>query len=219
VTIAALEAEAVALIDSAIEQLERALRAFRSGDARLGRGVVTAARRNRAGADGVYESTLALLGEGSPPAADVRRRAALLHTVLRIRHIQVEVAAIAQVAEDAPAAGAASAAVGAASEQERALGLMGELTLNRLARARDAFAEHRSELASEMTATAPELGVVSAPVLVGPAVGVARCLERIEDDAIEIGEQVMFVSSGFFQELADSPWLGDGPTRSVVAAP
>jgi phosphate transport system protein len=213
VTIAALEAEAVALIDSAIEQLERALRAFQSGDARLARGVVTASRRNRAGADGVYESTLALLGEGPPPAADVRRRAALLHVVARIRHIQVEVAAIAQVAGDPPAA------VGAASEQDRALGLMGELTLSRLARARDAFAGRSSELAAEMMATAPELGLVSAPVLLGPAVGVARCLERIEDDAIEIGEQVMFVSSGFFQELADSPWLGDGPTRSAVPAP
>ncbi len=207
-TVAALEAEAVALMDAAAEHLDRALLAFQSRDDRLASRVLTAVRRSRAGADMLYESALGLLGQPSPPAGDVRRRAALLHVVARIRHVALEVSAIARLTQDA------GVVAGDSTEEERALELMGELTLTRLTLARDAYARQSSRLAGELMATGPELGVVNAPVLRGPAVGVARCLERIEDDAIEIGEQVVFVSSGFFREMADSPWVGDPPTQS-----
>jgi phosphate transport system protein len=33
---------------------------------------------------------------------------------------------------------------------------------------------------------------------------VARCLERIGDQAVDLAEQVLFVVTGLFQELADA---------------
>jgi phosphate transport system protein len=214
-TLAALEAEAVQLIDVAVEQLESALSSFRSGDHRLAGHVLTAARQAHAGADRLYESALTILGDGAPPSSELRRRAALLHVAARIRHIHSELATIA----DLTARG--EDAMPASDQHARALGLMGTLTRSRLARARDAYARLSWEPVAETLATPPELGVLSAPVLAGPSVAVARCLERIEDDATEIGEQALFVSDGFFQELADSPRLGDGepPGRSLLSAP
>ena len=93
---------------------------------------------------------------------------------------------------------------------------MERLTLSRLRRAREAYAHQSSVLAGELMGTAPELGGVSASLLSGSAVVQARCLERIEDDAGEIAEQVVSVSGGLFEELADRPPLGDLPAFSAV---
>ena len=41
---------------------------------------------------------------------------------------------------------------------------------------------------------------------------VARCLERIGDNTVDIAEQVVFVVTGLFQELADA----SHPTEPTV---
>jgi phosphate transport system protein len=207
VTVAALETEAVELMDRAVEQLDRALHAYRSHDLALARSVVIASRRRHAQARGVYESGLALLGDGSPPVSELRRIAALLHVVSSIQRIGGEIATIAQLAR----------APGEGIDRMR---VAGELTLSRLTTAREAYAGHSSELAAELMGAASEIGPArpATPAPRGPAIAVARCLERIEDDAAEIGEQVIFVSSGLFAELADNPWPGELAARSAVSA-
>ncbi len=207
-TVAALETEAVELMDSAVEQLDRALHAYRSHDLALARSVVIASRRRHARARGLYESGLALLGGGSPPVSELRRIAALLHVVSSIQRICGEIATIAQLAR-APGEGI-----------DRVRVDTGELTLSRLTTAREAYAGHSSELAAELMGTASESGPArpAAPAPRGQAIAVARCLERIEDDAAEIGEQVIFVASGLFAELADNPWPGELAARSAVSA-
>ncbi len=212
VRVVALETDAVELMDSAVEQLDRALHAYRSHDLALARSVAIATRRRHARARGLYESALALLGDGSPPASELRRIAALLHVIAGIQRICREIATVAQLAQ----------APGEAID--RLLLVTGELTLSRLTTAREAYAGHSTELAAELMEATSEAGPAraispAAPALRGQAIAVARCLERIEDDAAEIGEQVIFVSSGLFAELADTAWLGDLPAGSAVSAP
>ncbi len=210
VTVTALEGEALRLMDSAVERLERALSAVRSADPGLARDVLEDCRRGQVAAHGLSASVLALFAGGPLPASQLRRAAALVHVVTRIRHIDMEVAAIAGVAA------MADESAKLPPDAERALELMERLTLRRLRRAREAYARQSSVLAGELMGTAPELGGVSAPLLSGSAVVLARCLERIEDDAGEIAEQVVSVSGGLFEELADGPRLGDLPASSAV---
>ena len=45
---------------------------------------------------------------------------------------------------------------------------------------------------------------------------VARALERIGDNAVDIGEQVAFVVTGLFREFSDASRVLSGRTRSAV---
>lgn len=207
-TLTVLEAEALGLLDAAVARLERGLTAYRSDDDGLAHRVAGDCRRGQATAHGLYASTLTLLADGAP-ASEVRRAAALLHVVTRIRHIDAEVVVIAGFGATDGVPPSASAEAG------RALDLMERLTLSRLGRARDAYARHDHELAGEVMAAAPE-GGINASLLAASAVAVARCLERIEDDAAEIAEQVVCASGNLFEELADGPRLGDLPLQSAV---
>jgi hypothetical protein len=115
VSLDALEGGAVQLIDAAIEQVEPALGSFRSGDLGLARSVRTASGRARGEADGLYESALTLMGESSSPRSGLRRQAALLHVVRRVRHVHSELATIADQTARAGDPGTAS------DEHDRAL--------------------------------------------------------------------------------------------------
>ena len=48
---------------------------------------------------------------------------------------------------------------------------------------------------------------------------VARCLERVGDNAVEIAEQVVFVVTGLFREMADIGASAGGRAEQLSRAP
>jgi phosphate transport system protein len=96
---------------------------------------------------------------------------------------------------------------------------MGQLARSQVSQARDAFATRNIELAQDLVRQDAEINrlnreIFKRAVEVGDDLDVrewamfmilvARCLERIGDNTVDIAEQVVFVVTGLFREFADS---------------
>src|SRR5262249_40166169 len=96
---------------------------------------------------------------------------------------------------------------------------MGQLARTQVAEIRDAFATRNVELARDLVRQDSEINKLNRTIFrraveVGDnlemrewamfMVLVARCLERIGDNTVDIAEQVVFVVTGLFREMADS---------------
>jgi phosphate transport system protein len=96
---------------------------------------------------------------------------------------------------------------------------MGQLARQQVAEAKDAFASRDVDLARDLLRQDSEINrlqrmIFRRAVEVGDnlelrewamfMVLVARCLERIGDNTVDIAEQVVFVVTGLFREFADA---------------
>lgn len=96
---------------------------------------------------------------------------------------------------------------------------MGELAGSQISQAKEAFASRNAELAHDLVRQDQEINrlnreIFKRAVEVGDEhemrewamfmVLVARCLERIGDNTVDIAEQVVFVVTGLFREMADA---------------
>jgi phosphate transport system protein len=96
---------------------------------------------------------------------------------------------------------------------------MGELARAELIQAGQAFAERDTELARDLVRSDVELNRLNREIFARAVdaaddpdvrewamfmILVARCLERIGDNTVEIAEQTVFVVTGLFRELSDS---------------
>ncbi len=96
---------------------------------------------------------------------------------------------------------------------------MGQLARSQVAQAKEAFASRNVELAQDMVRQDAEVNRLNREIFrravdVGDdldmrewamfMVLVARCLERIGDNTVDIAEQVVFVVTGLFREFADA---------------
>lgn len=205
-----LEQAALGGLDMALGQLDRVLAAVERCDLPLAQFVVAdGARIDRRYLE-VHQGVLSLLALQGPVAGDLRLVTALLHMINNIERIGdqcVNIAKLIPLCEHEPSTGDLLL--------ERVL-RMGALARDEIIQARRTFAGRDLVLAQSLAAQdlqVDRLGreIFRRAVQAGEdpearewaitVTHVARALERIGDNAVDIGDQAIFVATGQFREL------------------
>jgi phosphate transport system protein len=212
-TLKELERQALGGIDLVTQQLERALESISRQDVELAGMVVADDDRVDGRYLEVHQGILSLLARQAPVAGDLRIVAALLHTIRCVERMGDQCVNIAKLV---PLSG-----YEAPNDPEilGALERMGRLASSQVAQAKEAFAMRNVELARDLVRQDSELNQLNRAIFrraveVGDDLELrewsmfmilaARCLERIGDNTVDIAEQVVFVVTGLFRELADA---------------
>jgi phosphate transport system protein len=209
-----LEQSMLGALDMSLAQLDRVLDAMRTRDVRLARYVVADDARIDGRHLEVHEGVLSLLALQAPVAGDLRLVVAVLHVINGIERIGDQCANIAKLiplfdAEPCPSV---------AQIIEHIL-RMGGLAREELSQARFAFSMRDVAVAETLAAQDREVNRLNRTIFrLAVEVGerpdlrewamsmtlVARALERIGDQAVDIGEQAIFVATGRFRELSSA---------------
>jgi phosphate transport system protein len=208
-----LEEQALGALDLVVETLDRTLEALRHQDIELAAIVVHDDDRIDGRYLEVHQGILSLLALQAPVASDLRLVAALLHV---IKHAERMGDQCVNVAKLLPVVG---------TEPPRDPELvarilrMGGLARSEVSQAKQAFLLRDVALAEDLVRQDEEVNrlnreVFRAAVELGTETDrrewamtmmlVARALERIGDNAVDIGEQVAFVVTGLFREFSDA---------------
>lgn len=208
-----LEAQALGGLDLDIRQLDRVLEAISYQDVELA-GMVVADDDQ---VDGRYlevqQGVLSLLATKTPVATDLRLVAALLHVIRCIERIGDQCVNMAKLV---PLSG---------HEQPKdkeildAIDRMARLARSQLSQVKEAFAGRNVDLAKDLVRQDAEINrlqraIFKRAVEIGDdaemrewamlMILVARALERIGDNTVDIAEQAVFVVTGLFREFADA---------------
>jgi phosphate transport system protein len=205
-----LEESALGGLDIVRDQLDRVLEALKHTDVELAQIVVHDDDR----VDGRYlevnQGILSLLARQAPVAGDLRLVAALLHVITHVERMGdqcVNIAKLIPLSGNEPPA---------RPEILERLLRMGAAARSEITQARAAFAGRDVDLADDLVRQDREINHLNREVFrLAIDVGddpdtrewamhmtmVARALERIGDNAVDIGEQCVFVVSGLFREF------------------
>ena len=209
-----LEKQALGALDMIVDALGRALEALRHHDVELAQIVISDDDRIDGRYLEVHQGILTLLATQAPVATDLRTVAALLHVIKHIERMGDQCVNIAKlipiVGHDPPV-------------DEVILGAicrMGDLAISEVRQAKQAFQLRDVELAQDLVRQDEEINKLNRDVFrmgvhaggsdedrlewVLTMVMVARALERVGDNAVDIGEQVAFVVTGLFREFSDA---------------
>jgi len=208
-----LEQHALGAIDLVLEQLDRTLEALAHQDVELAAIVIADDDR----VDGRYLEThqgiLSLLARQAPVAGDLRLVAALLHLIMRVERMGDQCVNICKML---PLSGNEPPS---RPDILELLLRMGDLVRSEVSQARRAFEARDVALAEDLVRQDREVNKLQREIFqraieAGEDVDtrewamhmtiVARCLERIGDNAVDIGEQTAFVVTGLFREFSDS---------------
>jgi phosphate transport system protein len=196
-----------------VQQVDRALEALSYQDVELAGMVVADDDRIDGRYLEVHQGILSLLARQAPVAGDLRIVAALLHTLRCMERMGDQCVNIAKLV---PLSGYESPKD---KDILDAIERMGQLARNQVVEIRDAFATRNVVLARDLVRQDSEINRLNRTIFqravdVGDNLDmrewamfmilVARCLERIGDNTVDIAEQVVFVVTGLFRELADS---------------
>ncbi len=208
-----LEQQALGGLDIVIRQLDRALEAISYQDVELASMVVADDDQVDGRYLEVHQGVLSLLATQTPVATDLRLVAALLHIIRCIERIGDQCVNMAKLV---PLSG---------HEQPKdkdildAIERMGRLAHSQLAQSKETFAGRNVDLANDLVRQDAEINQLNRAIFrravdIGDEVEmrewamlmvlVARALERIGDNTVDIAEQVVFVVTGLFRELADA---------------
>jgi phosphate transport system protein len=211
--LARLERSAMGGLDLVTTQLDRVLEALEHRDIELAQFVIHDDDRIDGRYLEVHQAILSLLALQAPVAGDLRLVAALLHVIKNMERMGDQCVNIAKLI---PLAGYD------APVREEVLDRvlrMGRAARSEVVQAKAAFLGRDSELAEDLVRQDREINrlnreVFALAIEVGTdadtrewamhMVMVARALERIGDNAVDIGEQTAFVVSGLFREFSDS---------------
>jgi phosphate transport system protein len=208
-----LEMQALGGLDLVTTALDRALEAVGYQDVELA-GMVVA---DDDLIDGryleVHQGILSLLALQTPVATDLRIVAALLHVIRCVERMGDQCVNIAKLV---PLSGYESPKD---KDILDAIERMGQLARSQLSQAQEAFASRNVGLAQDLVRQDSEINRLNREIFrraveIGDDVDtrewamfmilVARCLERIGDNTVDIAEQVVFVVTGLFREFADA---------------
>jgi phosphate transport system protein len=208
-----LEAQALGALDLVITTLDRTLEALHHRDIELAAIVIADDDRIDGRYLEVHQGILSLLALQAPVASDLRVVAALLHV---IKHAERMGDQCVNVAKLLPLTGHEPPVDQPMLEKiER----MGRLARSEVSQAKQAFHLRDIGLAEDLVRQDTEINQLNKDcfaraVEIGtdPDVRewamtmmlVARALERIGDNAVDVGEQVAFVVSGLFREFSDA---------------
>ncbi len=212
-TLRDLEQQALGAIDLVVSQLDRAIEALSYQDVELAGLVVADDDRIDGRYLDVHQGVLSFLARGSPTAADVRVAAALLHSLRSIERMGDQCVNISKLVVLSGHEVPKDKMIVDAIER------MGQRARSQLLEVKDAFATRSVELARDLVRQDAEINQLNREIFkraveVGDQLDlrewamlmvlVARCLERIGDQSVDIAEQVVFIVTGLFQELADA---------------
>jgi len=208
-----LEASALGGIDLVLGQVDRVLEALEHQDVELASFVVADDDRIDGRYLEVHQGALSLLALQAPVAGDLRVVAAIMHIIKNIERMGdqcVNIAKLIPLSGNEPPI----------QEDIRAAILhMGRAARAEVALSKRAFAERDVDLAEDLVRQDREVNRLNREVFaMAVRVGtdedirewamtmtmVARAIERIGDNAVDIGEQTAFVVTGLFREFSDS---------------
>jgi len=216
-----LEASALGGLNLVCQSLERAIETVQQQDVELASMVIADDDRVDGRYLEVHQGILSLLALQAPVAGDLRVVAALLHVIKHVERMGdqcVNMAKLVPLAGHEPPSDA---------EMLANIARMGELGISLVVQARQAFERRDVGLAQDLVRQDDEIDRLNIACFHRAlAIGddadqrewamhmmlVARCLERIGDNAVDIGEQCAFVVTGLFREFEDAshPELAPG---------
>jgi phosphate transport system protein len=218
-----LEKRALDGLDMVIQSLDRTLEAVEHQDIELAELVVADDDRIDGRYLEVHQEILTLLATQAPVATDLRLISALLHVMHSIERMGDQCVNISKVipltGHDAPVH----------SEMVDRIVRMGKQGRSMLSQAKKAFQGRDVELARDLVRQDDLIDDLNKECFqIAVQVGedhdtrewamtmllVARALERIGDNAVDIGEQVAFVVTGLFREFEDASHPGQAPLPS-----
>jgi phosphate transport system protein len=209
----ALEVQALGALDLVVTALDRTLEALRHQDIELAAIVVNDDDRIDGRYLEVHQGILSLLALQAPVASDLRTVAALLHVIKAAERMGdqcVNIAKLLPVVGYEPPLDPAL--------QERIM-RMGALARSEVSQAKQAFELRAVDVAEDLVRQDAEINKLNREVFrMAVDMGtdadrrewamtmthVARAIERIGDNAVDIGEQVAFVVTGLFREFSDA---------------
>ena len=193
-----------------IQQLDWALQSVSCQDVELARMVIADDDRINGRYREVHQSALSLLARQAPVAGDLRLVAALLHIIRCIERMGDQCVNIAKLVPLSGYEATTDADILATIER------MGRLARAQVVQAKEAFATRDIDLARELVQRDGDISRLNRAVFIRAVeVGnepdlrewamfmilVARCLERITANAVDIAEQTVFVRIGLFREF------------------
>jgi phosphate transport system protein len=209
----ALEQQALGGLDLVVVTLDRTLEALRHQDIELASIVVHDDDRIDGRYLEVQQGILSLLALQAPVASDLRLVAALLHV---IKHVERMGDQCVNIAKMLPVVGYEPPSDERMLEQ---IQRMGAIARSLILQAKQAFLLRDVAVAEDLVRQDAEINrlnrcVFARAVEIGTDTDrrewamsmmlVARALERIGDNAVDIGEQVAFVVTGQFREFSDA---------------
>jgi phosphate transport system protein len=215
-----LEAQTLGGLELVIQQLDRSLESISYQDVELAGMVVADDDRIDGRYLEVHQGVLSLLARQAPVAGDLRIVAALLHIIRCVERMGDQCVNIAKLV---PLSGYE------APKNKDILDLierMGQLARSQVSQAKEAFASRNVQLAQDLTRQDSEINRLNREIFrraveVGDDLDVrewamfmilvARCLERVGDNTVDIAEQVVFVVTGLFREMADATAPPEAP--------
>jgi phosphate transport system protein len=208
-----LEASALGGLDLVTAALTRTLEAVEHQDIELAQIVVADDDRIDGRYLEVHQALITLLATQSPVATDLRLISALLHVLKNIERMGDQCVNICKVI---PMSGHEPPAD---EEMVKLLLTMGAHTKSLISQAKHAFEDRNIEMAQDLVARDDVVDELNREAFrLALAIGddadarewamtmllTARAIERIADNAVDIGEQVAFVVTGLFREFEDA---------------
>jgi phosphate transport system protein len=211
--LAELERQALGGLEMVIQQLDRALEALMCQDVELAGMVVADDDRIDGRYLEVHQGLLSLLARQAPVAGDLRMVAALLHIIRCIERMGDQCVNIAKLIPLS----------GCEPRKDKdildAIERMGRLTRSLVSQANESFAERNVAAAQDLVRQDTEINRLNRAIFnrsgeIGDdlelrewamlMILVARAIERIADNTVDIAEQTTFVVTGLFRELTDA---------------
>ena len=209
----ALEEQTLGGLDLVTQQLDRALEAISYQDVELAQLVIADDDRIDGRYLEVHQALITLLATQSPVAGDLRLISALLHVLKSIERMGDQCVNICKVI---PLTGNEPPAE---EEMVKLILEMGAQTRTLISQAKRAFAQRDVEMARDLVRGDDVVDKLNRDCFgLALAIGddadrrewamtmllAARAIERIGDNAVDIGEQVAFVVTGLFKEFEDA---------------
>ncbi|MGA8354755.1 MAG: phosphate signaling complex protein PhoU [Solirubrobacteraceae bacterium] len=208
-----LENRALGGLDIVVEQLDRTMESLEHQDVELAEMVIADDDRVDGRYLEVHQGILSLLALQAPVAGDLRLVAALLHVMKNVERMGDQCVNIAKVI---PLSGYEPPI---RPELQEKLMKMGACARSEVTQSKAAFHSRDVALAEDLVRQDREINRLNREIFrLALEIGddadtrewamhmilVARALERIGDNAVDVGEQVAFVVTGLFREFSDS---------------
>ena len=211
--LAGLEKSALGGLELVVGALDRAIETVLHADSQLASMVIADDDRIDGRYLEVHQGILSLLALQAPVASDLRVVAALLHVIKHVERMGdqcVNIAKLVPLAGNKPPAD---------EEMLDDIRRMGEQARSLVIQCGRAFADRDADLAQDLVRQDDEIDRLNRDCFQRAlAIGedpdrrewamhmmlVARCIERIGDNAVDIGEQTAFVVTGLFREFEDA---------------